>query len=161
MRGGWSGIPVAVGAIDGTSHKLQRPRTEPQEQYYSGHRHMHCMHTVVIIDTNNAIRYVHSGFHGHYNDTQCVAMLPSIGPGQELDFPANSYLLADQAYKTGHPIMSPYRKLQIRRQNAEEKTRRKNININIIMQSYRIYVEHVNKELIHTVSLAAPTDTHD
>jgi hypothetical protein len=47
LRGNWSTAPNAVGAIDGTSHRILRPSTEPQHEFYSGHRNMHCMHTQV------------------------------------------------------------------------------------------------------------------
>jgi hypothetical protein len=37
----WPKLPSAVGAIDGTSFEIYKPRTEPQELYYSGYRHDH------------------------------------------------------------------------------------------------------------------------
>ena len=46
MRETWAKLPSAdVCAIDGTSHRFYRPEVEPQELYYSGHRHFHCIHT--------------------------------------------------------------------------------------------------------------------
>ena len=36
-----SKIPHAVGAIDRTWHKIERPNVIPQRPLYSGHRHFH------------------------------------------------------------------------------------------------------------------------
>lgn len=66
MQGIWTKLPMADGAIDGTSH-------EPQDIYYSGHRHFHCLHTQVICDVDGTIRYVESGYPGHLNDAQTDA----------------------------------------------------------------------------------------
>ena len=62
LRGNWRKIPLAVGSIDGTSHRIYRPKVEPQEQYYSGHRHFHAVHTQVVVDNLGNIRFVQSGF---------------------------------------------------------------------------------------------------
>lgn len=43
LRNNWPEIPMAVGAIDGTSHEIYRPMTEPQQMYYSGHRNYHAI----------------------------------------------------------------------------------------------------------------------
>lgn len=97
MKGNWSALPDAVGAIDGTSHRIYRPSSEEQRDYYSGHRHCHCIHTQIVID-NLKIRRISSGFLGHNNDTQTYRMMPPIGPGRELDFPHDTYLLGDTIY---------------------------------------------------------------
>ena len=70
MRGGWPQLPNAIAAIDGTSHPIYRPQIEPQELFYSGHRHMHCIHTQILIDNQNHIRLIRSGFLSHQNDAQ-------------------------------------------------------------------------------------------
>jgi hypothetical protein len=69
MANNWPDMPNVVGAIDGTSHAIQRPSAEPERLFYSGHRHYHCLHTQIIIDNNNNICYIHSGFLGHLNDS--------------------------------------------------------------------------------------------
>ncbi|CAG2210778.1 unnamed protein product [Mytilus edulis] len=46
LQGGWGKLPFAVGAIDGTSTEIYRPITEPQEQYYSGHRQYMLMRNI-------------------------------------------------------------------------------------------------------------------
>jgi hypothetical protein len=38
-----------IGGIDGASTEMYRPGIEPQEHYYSGNRHCHCIHTQVVI----------------------------------------------------------------------------------------------------------------
>lgn len=37
-------LPSAVGAMDGTSFEIYRPKTEPHELYYLGYRHFHAIH---------------------------------------------------------------------------------------------------------------------
>ena len=39
--GNWDQIPHAVGTIDRTWHKIERPTVIPQRPLYSGHRHFH------------------------------------------------------------------------------------------------------------------------
>ena len=69
LDGNWPDIPHALGAIDGTSHEIYRPSTEPQHLYYSGHRNMHCMHTIVIINNLKRFCYIGPGYLGHNNDS--------------------------------------------------------------------------------------------
>ena len=57
-QGIWTKLPLAVGAIDGTSHRIYIPEVEPQELYYLGHRHFHCLHTQVVSDAYETIRYI-------------------------------------------------------------------------------------------------------
>ena len=57
MKETWGKIANAVGAIDGTSHEIYRPSTEPQHLFYSGHRKYHAIHSQVIVDTYGKIRY--------------------------------------------------------------------------------------------------------
>ena len=47
LTGTWPEMSHVVGCIDGTSHEILMPSTEPQEEFYSGHRKYHCMHTQV------------------------------------------------------------------------------------------------------------------
>lgn len=85
--GNWNKLPSAVGAIDGTSTEINRPHIEPQELYFSGHRHFHVIHTQVVVDNTGKICHIQSGFLGHHNDAQHFRLMPQIGHNQELDFP--------------------------------------------------------------------------
>ncbi|VDI75488.1 Hypothetical predicted protein [Mytilus galloprovincialis] len=96
----WEKLPMAVGAIDGTLTEIYRPLVEPQELYYSGRRHFHCVHTQVVIDYLGKICYINAGFLGYQNDTQQFAMMTSIGRNAELDFPEGKVLLADMTLYT-------------------------------------------------------------
>jgi hypothetical protein len=40
-------MPNVVCAIDKSSHEIQIPSNEPQQQFYSGHKKQHCIHTYV------------------------------------------------------------------------------------------------------------------
>jgi hypothetical protein len=46
-KGHCSDMPNSVSAIDGTSHEIQIQFNEPQQQFDSGHRKYHCIHTQV------------------------------------------------------------------------------------------------------------------
>ena len=61
FRGNWPRIAMAVAAIDGTSHEINRP-VNNQGQFYSGHSHYHCVHTQIVVDNTDRIRHIESGF---------------------------------------------------------------------------------------------------
>ena len=81
----------AVSAIDGTSHEIYRPMNEPQQQFYSGNRSHHCLHTQMVVDATGIIRYFESGFMGHLNDAQTFGFMRKIG--EELCFSEQCVLL--------------------------------------------------------------------
>ena len=56
FRGNWEKIADAVGAIDGTSNEIYRPCTEPQDQFYSGNRSYHCLHTQMVVDATGIFK---------------------------------------------------------------------------------------------------------
>ena len=85
LRDNWPELKGAVGCIDGTSHRINRP-TENQGLFYSGNRHMHCIHTQVIIDNCKRIRYIKFGFLGHNNDATTYHLMDPIGPAEEHKF---------------------------------------------------------------------------
>ena len=116
-------MPSVVGAIDGTSTEINRPHIEPQELYFSGHRH-----TQVVVDNAGKICHIQSGFLWHQNDAQHFRLMPQIGHNQELDFPENVVLLADKIYPNGYPLMTPYtrRQLNVRPENVRRKCRKLN-----------------------------------
>ncbi|XP_071146166.1 uncharacterized protein [Mytilus edulis] len=145
MRGNWPEMANVIGAIDGTSHEIWIPSTEPQEEFYSGHRKFHCIHTQIVIDNQKNICYVHSGFLGHNNDAFCYQQIRQIGPGLENDFPAHCFILADSIYPNAPPLVTPFKCTDIvRRPRLEQKRKRK---FNLLHRKRRVYVEHVIKEL--------------
>ncbi|VDI80370.1 Hypothetical predicted protein [Mytilus galloprovincialis] len=143
--GKWSEMPNVLASIDGTSHEILIPSTEPQEEFYSGHRKYHCFHTQVIIDNEKNICYIHGGFLGHDNDAFAYQQIKPIGPGLELDFPNNCFILADSIYPNNIPLVTPYKSLEILRQPQQERRRRRKFNC--MHRKRRVYVEHVIKEL--------------
>lgn len=114
----WQKLPSAVGAIDGTSFEIYRPKTEPQELYYSGYRHFYAIHAQIIVDNLGKIRYIKCGFPGHQNDAQRYALLPNIA-GRELPFPEECVLLADKIYPNRYPIVTPFTSQQINRETPQ------------------------------------------
>jgi hypothetical protein len=141
MQNKWPELSAAVGVIDGTVHKIYRPM-ENQAHYYSGHRHVHCVITQIIIDNNKCIRYIKAGFKGHNNDATCYNLMPRIGIEQELDFPSDCFLLADKIYPSQAPILKPYTVQQVARE-PQERIRRKMRKLNRKIRSRQVYVEHV------------------
>lgn len=55
LRGNWHSFPNAVGCIDRTPHEIYRPGTEPQREFFSGHRPFHLMNTQLIVDNQGNI----------------------------------------------------------------------------------------------------------
>ena len=47
------------------------------------------------------------------NDAGQFMRLPAIGPGQELDFPAQCYILGDRGYANRYPVITPFRRNQL------------------------------------------------
>lgn len=140
LRNNWTELPGVVGAIDGCSHEIQQP-TEDQHVYYSGCRKFHCVHSQVIIDNELNIRYISSGYAGHFNDAQTYRKIPRIGENLDLNLPGNCWLLADKIYPCEKPLITPYRRNQIPRNNQDEALRRRYLNDSITR--HRVYVEHV------------------
>jgi hypothetical protein len=139
LRDNWPELKGAVGCIDGTSHRINRP-TENQGLFYSGHRHMHCIHTQVIIDNCKRIRYIKSSFLGHNNDATTYHLMDPSGPAEEHQFPRNCFLLRDTIYPSQHPLVTPYTNAQLCRQ--DNNTRRKIVEVNDKIRKRRVYVEH-------------------
>ena len=69
MANHWEMLSGAVAVIDGTRHEIQRPQTEPQQLFYSGHCCYHNFSTQIIMDNHGNIVFIQSGFLGHNNDS--------------------------------------------------------------------------------------------
>ena len=63
----------------------------------------------VIIDNEENIVHVQSGFLGHENDANCCRQIGSIGPDAHLKCPDNCYILGDCIYLSGYPVITPYK----------------------------------------------------
>ena len=92
----WKMFPGVVAVIDGTRHEMQRPQTEPQQHFYSGHCRYHNLSTQIIMDNQGNIVFVQFGFLGHNNDSGQFQLMPGIGTGEELHLPPGVYILADK-----------------------------------------------------------------
>ncbi len=140
LRGIWKRIPNAVGAIDGTSHPIYRP-TNNQQDYYSGHRHFHCFHTMIVMSNNFRIVMARGGYSGHNNDAGIFRMMR-----QYVNLPRNLFLLADMIFPNGHPLLVPYRRNAL---NAVRNTPlyHRRVAINKVIRSYRPRVENIIKHI--------------
>ena len=146
MRNKWPEFPSAVGCIDVTPHEIQIPSTEPQREFYSGHRHFHLLNTQLICDNEGHIRFLQTGFLGRMHDSQTFRLMEPVGPGRALDLPVGVVLLADKGYPDHPPLLTPFRQAQIRRMrnNRERRTARK---FNFELSRKRVKVEHIFKHL--------------
>ena len=120
MRCNWDALEDAVAAVDGTRHRIYIPLVEPQRVYYSGYRHVLCIHTLVIVDHEGILRYVNSGFTGQ-NDAQYWNHVPFIGPNSELEFPEDCIILADKIFPNRYPLLSPFKIHQLTRRSRRER----------------------------------------
>lgn len=107
----WRKLPSAVGALDGTSFEIYRPKTEPQELYYSGFKHFHAIHALIIVDNLGKTRYIQFGFSGYQNDAKKNTLLPNIAE-KEPPFHEEYVLLATEIY--------PYRNQMVRLSTAQQ-----------------------------------------
>ena len=82
----------------------------------------------VIIDNEENIVHVQSGFLGHENDANCYRQIGSIGPDAHLKFHANCYILGDCIYSNGYPVITPYKVTDIIRQPRAVKRARRKFN---------------------------------
>ena len=131
-QGIWTKLSMAVGAIDGSSHRICRPEVEQQELYYLGHRHFHCIHTQVVSDAYGTIRYI------DLNDAQQFGLMRQFG--NYLIFPEELCLLAEIIYPNRSPVLTSYRSAQLaRRALVKRRTYRK---FNYLIRKYRFRVEH-------------------
>ena len=109
MANHWEMFLGAVAVIDGTRHRIQRPQTEPQQSFYSGHTRCHNFSTQIVMDNQGNIVFIQSGFLGHNNDSGQLQLMPSIGVGGELHLPPGLYILADKGYPCVYPPITPWR----------------------------------------------------
>ena len=135
LCGTWESMPNVVGALDGTLTQINRPLAEPQHEFYSGKARFHCLSTQIVIDCTGKIRYLQSGFLGSQNDAGQFRDMPDIGPGEDLNFPEDCYLLADKIYPNTPPLITPFRRNQMDGPGERH-------FFNHIHSSYRVTAEH-------------------
>ncbi len=101
-------MPNVVGAIDGTSHPIFRPSVVDQAEFYSGNRHYHCFHTMVIMSNNFRIVMARGGWTGRNNDAGIFNLMR-----HQVNLPRNLYLLGDLIFANAHPIITPYNRREL------------------------------------------------
>lgn len=89
------------------------------------------------------IRFIESGFTGHFNDDQTFNLIRRIG--EELPFPDNCVLLGDKLYPNGEHIMTPYTTAQIARKDGIMLRKCRKLNAHILL--YRVIEEHAIAEI--------------
>jgi hypothetical protein len=81
------------------------------------------MNTQLIVDNLGNIVFLQAGFLGAQNDATNFIFMERIGPGTNCDMPPNAYLLADKEYADVHPLLTPFRAVQIRRMAMHDQRR--------------------------------------
>ena len=82
---------------------IYHPQIEPQEQYFTGHRHFHVIHTQLVIDNAVYIYYAEARILGHQNNAKYFAMMQQICANGPLHFPEEYVILAEYIYRNRHP----------------------------------------------------------
>lgn len=136
LRDNWPELKCSVGCIDRTSHRINRS-IEYHGLCYSGHRHMHCRHTQVIIDNCKIYQVWFSWSYQWRNNISSVwPYWTSRGTyiSTEL-FSFRGYDISITA-----SISDTIYKCTVRRQDND--TRRKSVEVNDKIRKKRVYVEH-------------------
>jgi hypothetical protein len=81
----WPKLPSAVGAIDGTSFEIYKPRTESQELHYSGYRHY------ITLFMRRLPLIIRVSYDTLNVDSQGIRMMPNSMPFYPI-FPEEKYL---------------------------------------------------------------------
>ena len=128
----WTKLLMAVGAIDGTSHRIYIPEVEPQELYYLRHGHSLPSHSNCFWCVWDNTLHT---FEWHFGLMRQL--------GTDLIFLEELCLLADKiCYST--PVLTSYTSQLARRPLVERRTCRK---FNSLIRKYRIRVEHAIADL--------------
>ena len=61
----------------------------------------------VIIENEEIMVHVQSGFLGHENDANCYRQIETTGQDAPLQFPDNCYILGDFIYQKWLPCYNP------------------------------------------------------
>ena len=88
---------------------------EPQELYFTGHRHFHAIHTQLIIDNAGYTYYAEERILGHQNNVKQFTMMQQICANGPLCFPEDCVILAEYIYRNRHPTNTLFTTQQINR----------------------------------------------
>ena len=89
-----------MGVIDSTSTEIYHLQIEPQELYFTGHRHVHAIHTQLVIDNVGYIYYAEARILGHQNSVKQFTMMQQICANGPLHFPEDCVILAEYLPKS-------------------------------------------------------------
>jgi hypothetical protein len=78
---------------------IYHPQIEPQELYFTGHRHFHAIHTQLVIDNAGYIYYAEVWMLGHQNNAKQFTMMQQICANGPLHFPEECVILAEYIYR--------------------------------------------------------------
>lgn len=93
-----------------------------------------------MIDTRRHLIYFSSGYRGSWHDSHIFRVTKL----KDKPIPPFTYILGDRGFANKPPILTPYRRNELR--NADVTPFQRWI-FNATLSSYRIYVEHVTHEI--------------
>ena len=99
---------------------IYHPQIEPQELYFTGHRHFHALHAQLVIDNAGYIYYAEARNLGHQNNAKQFTMIQQICANGPLHFPEEKcVIMAEYIYQNRHPTTALFTTQQInRKQNT-------------------------------------------
>ncbi|KAF6215836.1 hypothetical protein GE061_000171 [Apolygus lucorum] len=124
------GFPGAIGTIDGTHIRVDRPHNDP-DSYYNRKKY-HSIQLQVVCDGHKKITSVFVGFPGSVHDARVFRRSPL---GQNLQERCGDFfLLGDSAYPCSRNLVTPFR-------STGRETRQQR-NFNRLLSSCRVVSEH-------------------
>jgi hypothetical protein len=93
-----------------------------------------------VIDTNRRLIFFSAGFQGSWHDSRIFKTLNL----KDKPIPPFTYILGDRGFANEPPILTPYRRNELKKANVTSFQR---WIFNATLSSYRVYVEHVTHEV--------------
>ncbi|GLV40906.1 uncharacterized protein CBL_08480 [Carabus blaptoides fortunei] len=125
-----NGFPGAVGAIDGTHIRIDKPTNDSDS--YLNRKHFYSIQAQVVCDNRRRIIAVFIGFPESVHDSRILRSSPLLDTLPEKC--QGGYILGDSGYPCLRQLLTPYR--------DRGQLRRVELNYNIKLSQNRYIVEH-------------------
>ncbi len=81
-----------------------------QRIFYSGKTKYHCLASIYIVDTNRHLIFFSAGYQGSWHDSH-IFKITNI---KDKPIPPFTYILDDRGFANRSPILTPYRRNELR-----------------------------------------------
>jgi hypothetical protein len=92
---------------------IYHSQIEPQELYFTGHRHFYAIHIQLVIDNAGYIYYDEAWILGHQNNARQFTMMQQICANGPLHIPEECVMLAEYIYRNRYPTTALFTTQQI------------------------------------------------